>query len=104
MRALMVAALLACTLPAWGQQSRGDWFKSLKQPKTGYSCCDVSDCKQTKAVWQGNGWWAEFPDGQVRPIPPEKILDKPKTIDGKAYLCSSPTNRVYCFVPPWTGF
>lgn len=94
------------TATAKEKQNRGDWFESLKQPNTGYSCCDISDCKQTIAEWRGNGWVAKVPDrdGGFASIPPEKVLENPKTIDGEAYVCSSPTGRIYCFVPPWSGF
>jgi hypothetical protein len=79
-------------------QERGAWFKSLRQPKTGYSCCDISDCRRADADWRNGQWWAVV-DGAWTPIPPEKELEK-RSIDGDAYVCASPTRRIYCFVKP----
>lgn len=94
-----VLSAISLTFAASAQsEDRGAWFKSLKQPKTGYSCCDISDCKRTDADWRGGQWWAMV-KGEWTPIPPEKELDK-LSIDGDAYVCSSPTRRIYCFVKP----
>jgi len=79
-------------------EDRGAWFKSLRQPKTGFSCCDISDCRRAEADWRNGQWWAVV-DGAWTPIPPEKELDK-RSIDGDAYVCASPTRRIYCFVKP----
>ena len=78
-----------------------EWFKSLKQPGSGFSCCDISDCKRTEADWRGGQWWAVV-SGEWTPIPRDKELDK-QSIDGDAYVCSSPNRRIYCFVRPDFG-
>ena len=93
-----IAVFLA--VPAQSED-RGSWFKSLRQPKTGYSCCDISDCKRTEADWRSGQWWAVV-SGEWTPIPPEKELEK-QSIDGDAYVCSSPSRRIYCFVRPDFG-
>ena len=69
-----------------------------RQPVTGASCCDISDCRQTKADWQKGQWWADV-QGEWTPIPKEKELAK-TSIDGEAYVCSGYDRRIYCFVPP----
>ena len=33
-------------------EDRGAWFKSLRQPGTGMSCCDIADCHRTVADWR----------------------------------------------------
>lgn len=110
-----------------GESSRAAWFRSLKQPGTNLSCCDISDCRRTKAEWRGNGWVAEvaMPDGTKRwtPIPAERVLKQPHSIDGEAYLCQSAGSvagpaylngiglvtqgesepTIYCFIPPDMG-
>lgn len=115
MRALLI--LLLASGPAWASP-RGDWFSSLKIPATGGSCCDVSDCHQTEAEFRGTSWWAKV-EGEWTLIPKEKVLVNPKTLDGEAYVCNSPTRQgggfgsttsqpsapiIYCFVPPTMGF
>jgi len=104
-RTCLLTGLLLITAAAFAvpaqSEDRGAWFKSLRQPKTGYSCCDISDCKRTEADWRAGQWWADV-DGHWTPIPPEKELEK-RSIDGDAYVCSSPSRRIYCFVRPNFG-
>ena len=88
-------------LPAHAEGERGAWFKSLRQPGTGYSCCDISDCRRTEADWRDGQWWARVA-GEWTPIPSDKELEK-QSIDGDAYVCSSPTRRIYCFIKPDFG-
>ena len=80
------------------QEERATWFRNLKQPNTGMSCCDISDCRRTDADYRHGQWWAEV-EGSWTPIPQEKQLDK-LSIDGDAYVCSGPRGTIYCFVPP----
>jgi hypothetical protein len=79
-------------------EDRGAWFKSLTQPGTGMSCCDMADCRRTDADWHGGQWWADV-KGRWTPVPPEKELNK-SSIDGEAYICTSPSGNIYCFVKP----
>lgn len=106
---LGLALLLASDAAA---SERGDWFSSLKMPSGG-SCCDVADCRATSAEWRGGQWWA-LVEGMLVPIPPERVLRHPHSIDGDAYVCNAPAPMllnggapgaptIYCFVPPDTG-
>ena len=103
--------------------SRAEWFERLKTP-SGESCCSLSDCRQTQAEWRGDteGWWA-IVNGMWRPIPADKVLSSPRSIDGAAYICMgndsgggtndiqnpmlgnvpSLLGAIYCFVPPDLG-
>lgn len=98
---------------AQGDPSRSQWFDSLKDDR-GYSCCDISDCRRTRARQLADGTWEAIvpgPDGPVwAVVPPQKIL-KTKSIDGEAYLCSNPPlprsatfTTIYCFVKPSPGY
>lgn len=98
---------------------RGIWFKSLEQPETGDSCCDIANCYRTDAEWKDGQWWAEVRGHWVE-VPASTILDV-KSIDGEAYVCianmplglarplpEEQTQRIirdgiYCFVPPIPG-
>ena len=98
--------------------ARAEWFEGLKTP-SGQSCCDLGDCRRVHAEWRGDtrGWWA-LVNGKWRPVPVDKVLSTPPSIDGAAYLCSATAPPaegstaqqvttmlppIYCFVPPDTG-
>jgi hypothetical protein len=106
-----------------GDASRAEWFETLKTP-SGESCCNLSDCSQIPAEWRGDteGWWV-LVSGAWRPVPADKVLTYPRSIDGAAYLCMGSGSRgdapaglgsvsrsissllgvIYCFVPPDLG-
>ena len=89
---------------AFGQQSRGEWFESLKIPGSDVSCCDVTDCRATEAHYYDGAWHADI-NGVMTKIPESKILFDKQSIDGEAYVCASPTGlSIYCFVRPNMGF
>lgn len=81
------------------QEERATWFRSLKQPESGMSCCDVSDCRRTAWDRKGDQWFAEI-EGNMTPIPDKKVLQDKPSIDGDAYVCAGPRGTIYCFVPP----
>lgn len=106
-RPALAALALACLLSPVAAQDRAAWFKSLRQPDTGMSCCDISDCKKTQAKWSKGGWSA-IVRGYPRAIPPNIILKNNPSIDGEAYVCASeygPPDKaqLYCFIPPSPG-
>lgn len=92
--AILAIVMIGLAIGTARGQDRGDWFKSLKQNGTGYSCCDISDCKETDADWQDGQWWATV-NGTWMPIPPDKELDV-LSIDGDAYVCASPNDPELC--------
>lgn len=88
-------------------EDRATWFKSLKQPLGGASCCDISDCRKTIAEWKNGGWRAQV-WGFWRDVPYETVLRDKTSIDGEAYVCASnlppvSSARIFCFVPPSPG-
>lgn len=112
--ACKVVALLVALTSTFGSTAQagelGAWFRSLRMPGTNLSCCGLGDCHRTDADWRGGQWWA-IVDGMWRAVPPSKVLTKPFSIDGAAYVCNgSPTfdipglekarPPIYCFVPP----
>lgn len=122
-KSLAIVMSLALVGTAAAQDStseRGIWFKSLQQPKTGDSCCDIANCYRTDAEWRDGEWWAEV-RGHWVAVPEETILEDMKSIDGEAYVCianmpmglarplpEAQTQRIirdgiYCFVPPIPG-
>jgi hypothetical protein len=107
--AMVCLAVAVTFLPAHAQD-RGAWFKSLMQPNGGGSCCDISDCKRIEAQWIEGGWAIltgrnDTGGGNWLAISPDKVLERPRSIDGDAYVCASQGFKtIYCFVPPWTIF
>ena len=88
-----------------GDDRRNEWFQSLKRPSGG-SCCNLTDCRATEAEDRNGVWWAIVREKWTR-IPPEVVLQKPLSIDGDAYVCSSTgygTPIIYCFLPPIPGY
>jgi hypothetical protein len=78
--------------------SLGTWYRSLKVPGTGQSCCNVTDCRPVDAAWiEGDHWRARIRD-EVIDIPANRVLSR-ENPDGRAILCRS-TWEVLCFVPP----
>lgn len=83
-----------------------DWYSDLKQPDTGFSCCNsaatdpLGDCAPTlsrtlNGKWEAlyNGMWMDVPDG--------KILKGVESPDGKAHLCvGKASGVVLCFIIP----
>ena len=107
-------ATIVTTTPSNGQPiDRGAWFKSLAQPDTGLSCCDISDCHPTKSEYRGNTWWAEIA-GKMVEVPANKVLPKASIFEDAVVCNSDPTGfadgsrrsppTIYCFVPPPMGF
>jgi hypothetical protein len=89
---------------------RSDWFKSLKIPGTKASCCDIADCRAAEAAWRDGRWWVLL-DDRWRPVPEARIVARPTSIDGAAYVClgpatwsvggtSPPEAHIHCFIPP----
>src|SRR5262245_26353770 len=108
--AIMMMALPTILFSVGGADATGDrgaWFRSLRVPGMKASCCDVADCQSTDANWRGGQWWAVV-GGRWRPVPNEKVLKSPRSIDGSAYVCSGAPSwnvggtepPIYCFVPP----
>lgn len=101
--AIVVAVLIGATFAYAGE--RGDWFKSLKQPTTGLSCCDISDCKaDPKARWHDGQWHADAGDVELTPVSSDRVVRDQVSIDGSAYTCAARTTHyIYCFIPPSPG-
>jgi hypothetical protein len=97
MRLLILFVLLVAAppLPAAGL---GEWFKSLRQPQTGMSCCDESDCRRLARedveIRDGDYW--VFNHGRWAKVDEDKILHRPNEAEAPV-LCSTP-NTIFCFI------
>jgi hypothetical protein len=127
----LTGAALAHDEAAGHDPARADWFESLKRPGTDASCCNLTDCRRTEARQLADGSWRALVDGLHGPtwmdVPPAKVLERPLSIDGEAYVCHRPAlaggkveipglggggfydqspreAEILCFVPPIPGF
>ena len=86
-----------------GHAQNHDWYQQLKQPGTGYSCCNGSargnegDCRPTRAYQDDEGRWFALLNGRWVAIAPQVILDR-MSPDGRSHLCANPYGRIFCFL------
>lgn len=100
MKALLIVLAIYLTPSLLSAGEIGDWYKSLKVPGTGVSCCDISDCRRLPDdMWRVNEGRFEvlLPFGWVA-VPENRVLARPDNPTGRPVLCASPT-IVHCFVP-----
>ena len=105
---LRVHAQISADDRGTGQHGQGhaenhDWYKELKQPGTGYSCCNGTvngvegDCRPTRAYIQDDGTWRALIDGRWVVVPPRVVL-KQLAPDGNSHICASRSGLIYCFL------
>src|SRR5436190_18728838 len=76
-----------------GHAENHDWYQKLKQPGTGYSCCNGTvngvegDCRPTRAYLQDDGTWKAMIDGHWLQVPPRVVLQK-LAPDGNSHICA----------------
>lgn len=84
-----------------GHAENHDWYKTLKQPGTGYSCCsgDVAhgDCRPTRAYKMSDGTWRALVDGHWETVPPGVVL-KTMAPDGNSHVCAGKSGMIFCFI------
>jgi hypothetical protein len=86
-----------------GHSENHDWYKELKQPETGYSCCNgrsntsEGDCRPTRAYLNDDGLWYALLNGRWVPVPPRVVL-KQLAPDGRSHICASRSGMIYCFL------
>lgn len=99
---------MAHDLAAWSDPARDQWYRSLKVPGQSTSCCDFTDAAamnpdMVKQV--GTQWFVDLGEGFI-PVPPERVVRAPVSIDGLPYIfmMAMPTadspNAIRCFIAP----
>lgn len=69
-----------------GHNKLHHWYKTLRQPFTGYACCDGKDCRPTTARVR-NRVVEVLVDGEWTRVPYDKIL-KRKSPDLNTHVCA----------------
>lgn len=99
----LALALVMMTTPAWAADMGSDvraFFKSLTQPGSTASCCDLSDCRMVDSEWRDGQWWALAVVKGWIAVPADKVIRNKPNIMEKAILCTSPGDQtLYCFLP-----
>jgi hypothetical protein len=86
-----------------GHAENHDWYNELKQPGTGFACCNGTingvegDCRPTRAYLNDDGMWYALLDGRWVPVPPRVVL-KQLAPDGRSHICASRSGMIYCFL------
>jgi hypothetical protein len=86
-----------------GHAQNHDWYQELKQPGTGYSCCNGTangiegDCRPTRAFVDDDGNWRVLIDGRWVSVPPRVVL-KQLAPDGRSHVCANRSGLIYCFL------
>jgi hypothetical protein len=86
-----------------GHAENHDWYRDLRQPDTGVSCCNghsatsEGDCRPTRAYLNDDGLWYALLDGQWVPVPPRVVL-RQLAPDGRSHICASKSGLIYCFL------
>jgi hypothetical protein len=86
-----------------GHAEHHDWYRNLKQPGTGYSCCNGTadgtegDCRPTRAYRTEQGTWRALLNGHWTPVPPSVVL-KTQAPDGNSHICAGKSGMIYCFI------
>lgn len=97
---LLIPVMLALAAPPENADpALSQWFRSLRQPGTGISCCSMADCRTTEYRVIANGYEALI-DGTWRTVPPDRVLDHTDNPTGRAVVCYLPSKGVLCFVRP----
>ena len=86
-----------------GHAENHDWYQQLKQPGTGYSCCNGTtngvegDCRPTRAYLTEDGTWKAMINGRWMPVPPRVVLQR-LAPDGNSHVCAGKSGMIYCFI------
>ena len=90
-------------------QLHHDWYKDLKQPGTGYSCCNGTtpdqpgDCRPTRGYKVGNKWRALL-EGQWVDVPPEVVIPADQSHEPyQLHICASRSGLIYCLIEKQGG-
>jgi hypothetical protein len=92
--------------PPGGDTEFSPWFRSLRTPQTGQSCCGVADCRRVQYRIVHDHFQAyiggEFPRWQSPPhawvdVPETSVLHRHDNPTGEAVACWA-SGAVVCFV------
>jgi hypothetical protein len=98
--AVLLLATQAYAAPPAGadpDSPMAQWYRSLKAPDIGGSCCSIADCRPVEARQMGNHWEVLTETGW-QPVLPQRVLHQ-ENLDGRPIACQV-LGEIRCFVPP----
>ena len=87
-----------------GHAENHDWYKDLKQPQTGYSCCNGrtgttdGDCRPTRAYLNDDGMWYALLDGTLGAGAAARRAEAARARRLARHICASKSGMIYCFL------
>ncbi len=107
--AVFIACSTAFAAPPDGtnpNSAESKWYRGLAQPKTGYGCCSIADCRPVPFQAQEGHFVAyiargKFPNGDDawHDVPDSVVIRDQPNPTGEAVACWY-ANQVRCFVLP----
>lgn len=105
---LSIAAFSQTIDKDYSDSPLNQWYKSLKNPITGISCCDISDCTTYPSRTIDDHWEILY-EGTWWRVPDDVILKDKSNPAGEAVACfrkytnadHSTYIKWFCFVPPF---
>lgn len=94
---LLIASGACAAPPPDADPALAPWFRDLRVPGTGRSCCSVADCRPAEARTRGDHYEVLI-EGRWIAVPPERVLDRADNPTGRAVVCWTPTRGILCFV------
>lgn len=89
----------------YAQSPLSDWYKSLRNPVTGISCCDISDCGPADEFETKDDGYRVKIEGAWYDVPKDKIVHNKGNPTGSSVVCyNKPSVKmgaplmIYCFV------
>lgn len=117
--ALLYTLVALCVQPAQAQDGHHgqghaqhhDWYRALKQPGTGMSCCsrlneNEGDCRPVRAYYDDSAErWMALIDGGWQPVPPRVVIkdDNLNLEPFTAHACVSKSGVWHCFLRKSAG-
>ncbi len=95
--ALLFAVVAHAAPPPDGDPALAPWFRDLREPDTGQSCCSIADCRPTEARTRGDHYEVLI-EGQWLTVPPDKVLHRSDNPTGRPIVCWTRTLGIMCFV------
>lgn len=96
----IICGFVSAAISHEDDEEHAAWYKSLKQPGNGGSCCDMTDCKNVLTRVGKEGYEVFINDKWVKVDPSRVINNKDNPTMGPV-ACYNPYDFIYCFVDGW---